>query len=495
MKAYSILTSLFLVAAVSAPGLTTTTKPNIVYVLCDDLGYGDVQCLNPERGKIATPQVDRLAAQGMIFTDAHSSSSVCTPTRYNILTGRYNWRTRFQDGVLYGYDQPLIAPERPTVPSLLKQHGYTTAIIGKWHLGMGIPEGQPDPEIANGPTTRGFDYYFGISASLDMPPFAFIEGNRFTEPLTTKKKWVRPGPAGATFEAVDVLPTLTKKAVDYIERQAKTGQPFFLYLPLASPHTPILPSKAWQGKSGLGKYGDFVMETDWALGEVVAALDRAGVGGNTIVVFTSDNGCSKSAGIPALQEQGHYPSAAMRGSKADIFDGGHRIPFIVRWPDRIKGGSESDQLICLGDLMATCADFLGVKLPDNAGEDSVSFLPALLGTAKGPLREALVHHSINGSFSIRQGDWKLELCADSGGWSPPTPGSKDAEGLPAIQLYNLRTDLGETTNLQAEHPEVVARLTKILERYVADGRSTPGPKQPNDATIVLVKSAKGASAN
>ncbi len=464
-------------------------KPNIVYILRDDLGYGDVHCLNPQRGKIATPQLDKMASQGMIFSDAHSSSSVCTPTRYGIMTGRYNWRTHLQSGVLHGFSESLIAKERLTVPALLKQHGYTTAMIGKWHLGMDIPKGQPSPVIANGPTTRGFDSYFGISASLDMPPFAFIQNDRFTEPLTTTKKWQREGPAAASFEAVDVLPTFTRKATELIATQAKAGKPFFLYMPLNAPHTPIVPSKEWQGKSSLGKYGDFVMETDWAVGEVLAALDKAGIGGNTLVILTSDNGCSKAAGIPALQAQGHFPSADMRGSKADIFDGGHRIPFLVRWPDRINAGSRCDQTICLTDLMATCADILGAKLPDNAGEDSVSILPALLGADKAPLHEAVVHHSIDGAFAIRQGNWKLELCAGSGGWSDPKPGGAEEKGLPEIQLYDLNAAIGETKNLQAEHPEEVARLTKLLEQIIDNGRSTPGEKQANDAEIQIRKSA------
>ena len=341
--------------------------------------------------------------------------------------------------------------------------------------------------ITNGPITRGFGSYFGISASLDMPPFAFIENDRFTEPLTTTKKWQRTGPAAQSFEAVDVLPTLTRKAVEFIGTQAKTGKPFFLYMPLTSPHTPILPTKDWQGKSGLGAYGDFVMETDWAVGQVLDALDRAGVGKNTLVIFTSDNGCSKAAGIPQLQAQGHYPSANLRGSKADIFDGGHRVPFIVRWPERVKAGSRSAQTICLTDLMATCTDILGAKLPDNAGEDSVSILPALLGTDKAPLRDSVVHHSINGSFAIRQGNWKLELCADSGGWSDPTPGSKAAKELPDTQLYDLDADIAESKNLQAEQPDEVARLTKLLEQIIAQGRSTPGAKQTNDAAIQIRK--------
>ena len=261
------------------------SKPNIVYILCDDLGYGDVHCLGGERSKIATPNMDQLAAAGMTFTEAHSSSAVCTPTRYGILTGRYNWRTRLQKGVLNGYSEPLIAADRLTVPALLKQHGYTTACIGKWHLGMDISQKNPNAPVGDGPTTRGFDYYFGISASLDMPPFAFIENNRFTEAPTAEKKFQRQGAAAPGFEAVDVLPTLTRKAVEHIDVQAKAGKPFFLYLPLNSPHTPIVPTKQWQGKSGLGAYGDFVMETDWALGEVLASLDKAGVAGNTLVLL------------------------------------------------------------------------------------------------------------------------------------------------------------------------------------------------------------------
>ncbi len=488
MRSFSTLAArCFVLIAFSAVCAPAADKPNLVFILADDMGYGDVQCLNPQRGKIATPHLDRLAAQGMIFTDAHTSSSVCTPTRYSLLTGRYNWRTRLQSSVLYGYSAPLIAAERLTVPGLLKQHGYHTACVGKWHLGMGLTEGEASPKITDGPTTRGFYYYFGIAASLDMPPFAYIENDRFTEALTTTKKWQRAGAAAASFEAVDVLPMLTRKSTDYIAAQAKSGRPFFLYLPLTSPHTPIVPSKEWQGKSGLGRYGDFVMQTDWAVGEVMAAIEKSGVSSNTLVIFTSDNGCSKAAGIPAMQAKGHFPSADLRGSKSDIFDGGHRVPFLARWPARIKAGSRSDQLVGQIDLMATCAELVGAKLPDNAGEDSVSLLPAMFGTAKAPLREALVHHSINGSFAVRQGDWKLSLCADSGGWSEPTPGSPEAKLLPDTQLYNVRTDLAEAKNVQAENPEVVARLTKLLEQYIANGRSTPGAKQTNDAAITIRK--------
>lgn len=460
-------------------------KPNIVYILADDLGYGDVRCLNPKRGKIATPHIDKLASQGMTFTDAHSGSSVCTPTRYGILTGRYAWRSRLQSGVLDGYVQPLIASDRLTVPALLKQNGYHTACIGKWHLGFTIVdaneqggrakdatklEGAPLGAVTrDGPLTRGFDHFFGFHHARMMK--SIFQDDRVS-------KMVEP---------VDLLPALVKHTGEYIAERAKSKQPFFLYLALNSPHTPIVPSRGWQGKSGLGDYGDFVMETDWAVGEVLAALDQAGVTETTLLVFTSDNGCSKAAGIPQLEAKGHYPSADLRGSKADIFDGGHRVPFFVRWPGHLKPGSQSTQLICHTDLMATCADILGVKLPDNAGEDSFSFLPVLLGTAKAPVHETVIHHSINGSFAIRQGKWKLELCADSGGWSAPTPGSKEAKSLPKDQLYDLGTDKAESKNLQSEHPEEVNRLTKLLEGIIAEGRSTPGKKQDNDVPIRIRK--------
>jgi arylsulfatase A len=476
-------------------GAIEPSRPNIVYILADDLGYGDVKCLN-SRGRIATPHLDRLAASGMTFTDAHGSSSVCTPTRYNLLTGRYNWRSHLQSGVLGGFSPPLIDRERLTVAALLKQQGYATVCIGKWHLGLTMPEKTDlNRPILNDPTTRGFDEFFGISASLDMPPYAFIHNDRFTDPLNTEKELFknRRGPAATDFEAVDVLPTLTRKAVEYIREKASAKSPFFLYLALTAPHTPIAPSKEWQGKSGIGDYGDFVMETDGAVGEVLAAVDRAGAGGNTLVIVTSDNGCAPAAGIEQMEKQGHFPSAQFRGYKADIWDGGHRIPFFVRWPGKVQPGTKSDALICLGDLMATCADILGVKLPDNAGEDSVSILPALRGDPGKALRDSIVHHSVNGRFAIRQGRWKLEMCPGSGGWGKPVDAAAAKQGLPGVQLYDLSNDIGETRNVQADHPEVVARLTKLLDQQIADGRSTPGAKQTNDARIVVTKAIAGSS--
>jgi len=475
-----------------AHAAANSAKPNIVYILADDMGYGDVQALNPARGKIKTPHLDRLASQGITFTDAHSGSSVCTPTRYGLLTGRYAWRTRLQKSVLDGSDDPpLIADDRLTVPAFLKRHGYTTAAIGKWHLGFqsklppgaqpvdskkgrtfeaGLPVGS---EIIGGPTTRGFDYFWGCSNARTMS--GLIENNRVIEALAPIK----------------MLPRLGRQAVKYIADHAaaaKSGQPFFLYVPLTSPHTPILPTPDWQGKSGLGAYGDFTMQTDAVVGDVLAALDQHGLTANTLVIFTADNGCSPAADTPGLEKQGHFASAGFRGYKADIWEGGHRVPFLARWPDRIKAGAQSDQLTCLTDLLATCAELLGSPLPSTAGEDSVSILPALLGTTRVPLREAVVHHSINGIFSIRQGPWKLALSPGSGGWGKPSDAEARQSGLPELQLYNLATDPGEAKNVEAENPAIVARLNALLTRYVTDGRSTPGPKRGNDVVVSILKS-------
>jgi arylsulfatase A-like enzyme len=496
---------LLLAAAVpllASPPAAPAEKPNVVYILADDLGYGDVKALNPE-GKIATPRLDRMAAQGMSFTDAHSGSSVCTPTRYGVLTGRYSWRTRLQNGVLMGYSPPLIEPGRMTVASLLKKNGYATACVGKWHLGMEMAKkagGKGDEKdegkgidytapIRNGPVAAGFDYYYGISASLDMPPFVFIENDRFTAIADVQKQWLRKGPAAKDFEAIDVLPTLVKKAVAFIESKApdaKTGKPFFLYLPLNSPHTPIVPSPEWQGKSGISPYADFVMQTDAAAGQVLDAIDRAGVGENTLVIFTSDNGCSPAADLPTLNKHGHEPSGPLRGHKADIWDGGHRVPFLVRWPAAVKAGSRCERTVCHTDLLATCADLAGATLPDDAGEDSVSLLPLLRG-AEAPPRPPVVHHSIAGRFSIREGRWKLELCPGSGGWGSPKDPEAAKQGLPPVQLYDMAADLGEKANLQEKHPDVVERLTKLLEKFVADGRSTPGAPQKNDVAVDVWK--------
>lgn len=482
-------------------------RPNIIYILADDLGYGDVHCLNPE-GKILTPNMDRIAREGMTFTDAHSSSAVCTPSRYSILTGRYCWRSNLQKGVLFDLwnvkhgpngpvlsvtkkAEPLIAPDQLTVGGFLQKEGYQTACIGKWHLGLDLPDMKDwEQPIKNGPTTRGFDYYFGVTGSLDMAPFVFVENDRLTENPSTTKKWSREGPAAPDFEAVQALPKLTAKSVEYLEGRKKAGGPFFLYLALTSPHTPVVPSAEWKGKSGIGDYGDFVMETDWAVGEVLAAVDRLGLAKDTLFIFTSDNGASpfrSAADMEGLAKRGHHVSGPFRGAKSDIWDGGHRMPFLVRWPGHIEAGSKCDQTVCLGDLIATVADLLATKLPDNAGPDSVSILPALLGKATKPLREYNVYHSYNGNFAIQEGKWKLELCPGSGGWGKPLDKDAVKQKLPEVQLYDMSTDIGERRNVQAEHPEIVQHLIKVLEKCVSEGRSTPGPRLNNDVPVDIWK--------
>ncbi|MFE5323043.1 arylsulfatase [Paenibacillus sp. NPDC056579] len=464
-------------------------QPNLIYILADDMGYGDISCLN-ENSKIKTPHLDQMGREGMICTDGHSSSAVCTPSRYSIMTGRYNWRSALKKGVTNGYSRPLIEEGRMTVASMLKQEGYHTSIVGKWHLGLEWTKNGEEPQdvdyskpITNGPVTHGFDYYYGISASLDMPPYVYIENdratslpNRITRGEEEMAFW-REGPTGEDFQHEEVLPRCTEKVLELIENAGDS--PFFIYFPLPAPHTPILPSAEFEGKSGTNRYGDFVLMCDDVVGQIVRKLEERGLSDNTIVVFTSDNGCSPKANYPELAQLGHNPSYVFRGQKADIYEGGHRVPLLVKWPDRIKAGSVSSEPVCLVDLMATMADLLGVELPEHAGEDSISNAPVWLGEAiTGPLREAIVHHSIDGSFSIRKGDWKLELCPGSGGWSSPRPG-QEPEGSPRIQLYDLSRDIGETENVYDRHPEVVKELTVLLSSYVRNGRSTRGAVRSN----------------
>ncbi|MDR2038717.1 MAG: arylsulfatase [Bacteroidales bacterium] len=468
-------------------------NPNIIFILADDMGYGDVSALN-EQSKIITPHIDRIAAKGTVFTNAHTSSSVSTPTRYGFLTGRYNWRSTLKKGVLNGYSKEIIPMERTTVASALKSRDYTTACIGKWHLGWtwdNIEKGKDsvnyDRPIKGGPTSIGFDYFYGISASLDMPPYVYVENNMSTskpDRLTSgegMQMW-RKGPTGSGFKHEKTLSHLVDKAVAYIDQQANGSQPFFLYLPLPAPHTPILPSEEFQGKSGLNPYGDFVLEVDHMVGRIAEALKKNGIEGNTVLVFTSDNGCSPAARIEELQEDGHYPSYIYRGHKADLYEGGHRVPCIVQWPDRIRP-HQVDQAVCLTDFMATFASIAGYDLKDNEGEDSYNILPLLLSTTeKSVVREATVHHSITGEFSLRRGDWKLLFSPSSGGWSYPRPGRDTAviRTLPEIQLYNIKSDPEESINVYADYPEVVKELKEIMIRYIETGRSTPGKPQKNE---------------
>ncbi len=483
-------------------------KPNIVYILADDLGYGDLGCYNAD-SKIPTPNLDRLAKQGMRFTDAHSGSSVCTPTRYGILTGQYAWRSRMKRGVLGPWAKPLIDADRMTVASLLKKQGYRTGAIGKWHLGWTWPtkDGKPpvsnlknrlsnvdfEKPIADGPTTRGFDYYFGVDVP-NFPPYVFVENDRTmgipSVPDTGRAELFNiPGPMLPGWRLVDILPALTRRAVSWVEEAAKEDEPFFLYFPLTSPHYPVIPAPEFRGKSKAGEFGDFVVQTDWTVGQVLDALDRAGVADNTLVIFTSDNGPEISGEVnpgayDRIQQYHHYSMGPLRGAKRDIWEGGHRVPFLVRWPGHVEAGSESAETICHVDFLATVAALLGEKLPAHAGEDSVNILPVVLGEKQDrPVREAVVHHSFSGKFAIRKGDWVLidAVSGDDNRKRGEPPWFKEERGYVKDnqpgELFNVREDLSERKNHFAERPEIVRELKELLERYQREGRSTRiGPR-------------------
>jgi arylsulfatase A len=475
-----------------------SNRPNLIFIFADDMGVGDLSCMN-ENASFKTPHLDELAKGGMICSDTHSSSSVCTPSRYSVLTGRYNWRSCLKSGVTGGYSRPILEDDRLTVASMLKEKGYKTACVGKWHLGLDWPlknggyastyqdEDEVDfaAPITNGPINHGFDSYFGISASLDMPPYVYIENDKSTVVPTQKteqvtgKKYMRAGMIGEDFKAEEILDTITEKVEGLIDSYAKEEDPFFIYFPLPAPHTPILPSEKFQGKSGTNEYGDFCLHVDDTVGRVMNALDKNGLSEDTIVIFTADNGCSPMADFEELAQFEHNPSYIYRGMKSDIFEGGHRIPYVIRWPETIKAGSICEQTLCLSDLTATMADIVSYDLPANAGEDSVSNLPVWNATATDAVREATVHHSISGRFSIRKGKWKLELCPCSGGWSHPQRNAEVIKDLPIIQLYDLSEDIGEKNNIHDKHPEVVEELRALLVSYIKNGRSTPGEAQKN----------------
>ena len=498
-------------------------KPNIVFILADDLGYGDVGCYN-KGSKIPTPNLDRLASEGMCFTDAHAPTSVCTPTRYAILTGRYSWRTRLQRGVLGPWGKPLIAPDRLTVASLLKQHGYATACIGKWHLGWDWPvkDGkQPgsgkdgvsnvdfEKPVADGPTTRGFDYYFGTDVP-NYPPYCFVEKDRTVGIPALRDTGLadgfnHPGPMVPGWKLVNILPELTRRAVKWVEEGAKSGKPFFLYLPLTSPHYPVVPAPEFKGKSKAGDFGDYVFQTDWTVGQVLDALQRSGVADNTLVIFTSDNGPEITGEVnpgayDRAQQFKHYSMGDLRGAKRDTWEGGHRVPFLARWPGKIKPGTVSGETICHVDFMATVAALLGAQLPPSAGEDSFSLLPLLFGEDHArPARPATVHHSGSGKFAIRKGDWVLidAPSGDDNGAKGEPQWLKNERGytkhnLPG-ELFNVRDDVFERRNQFAEHPEVVRELKELLEKYKRDGRSTPGAPQKNDVEIGGKPAAAGSN--
>ncbi|MDP3072009.1 MAG: arylsulfatase [Opitutaceae bacterium] len=489
-----------LLVGATALSSAPATKPNILYILADDMGVGDVSALNPQSAW-KTPHLDRLAREGMAFTDAHSASGVCTPSRYTLLTGRYSWRSKMKKGVLQGYSPALLEPGRVTVAEFLRRQGYATAAVGKWHLGLDWAKTGPQPEdvdftkpFANGPRAHGFERFFGISASLDMPPYVWLRDDRATSVPTgtigdspAPKLW-RGGPIAADFKMEDVQTRFTDESIAFIDAHAaaRDGRPFFLYVPLASPHTPVLPTGKFDGLTRTTPYGDFVAQVDADIGRLLAALDRHGLASNTLVIFTADNGFAPPGGLEALKKIGHDPSAGFRGYKADVFEGGHRVPFLARWPGVTPAGTRCAETIGQLDLFATCAEILGAKLPADTAEDSVSFLGLLRGQ-NAPRAASLVNHSADGEFAIRDGKWKLILHPGSGGWSAPTatpsqwlPVPKaDLSKLPPFQLYDLAADPAETKNLAAVHREVVQRLGRAMRELIERGRSTPGAPQAN----------------
>jgi len=477
---------------------TRESPPNIIYILADDLGSGDPS-FGDSNAAVQTPNIDRLAAQGMRFTDAHSPSAVCSPTRYGVLTGRYAWRTRLKSGVLVGIDSTLIEAGRQTVGTLLQDNGYHTGVIGKWHLGLdwaikrdsslyfnGGPWGATRTNIDySRPVTRGareagFDYSWIIPSSLDIMPYYYLENNEivdgregFTDGKSQEQDgrgvfW-RPGEMSPSFDHKGVLDTLIDKAEHYIAEHSASNQPFFLYLPLSAPHTPWLPTDSNIGRSNAGTYGDFVQQVDRGVGRILDVVQELNLEDNTLVIFTSDNGADWNENDKASFD--HLANLDYKGRKADIWEAGHRVPFVARWPGTVAAGSESDALISLTDLMATLADVVGADLGENAGEDSFDILPILKGSsAEAQGRETIVHHSLRGMFAVRKGEWKLILGRGSGGFTQPVR-YEPKEGEPVGQLYNIIADPRESTNLYQERPQLVGELSQLLDQYVQSGRS------------------------
>jgi arylsulfatase A-like enzyme len=483
------------------PATAAAGLPNVVVILADDLGYGDIGVYNPE-SRIPTPHLDRLAADGMRFTDAHASDAVCTPSRYSLLTGRYAFRSRLKSGVLPPWGAPLIEAGRLTVPALLRQRGYATACFGKWHLGWAWPtrDGQPAASrdgvgnvdfsrpIGGGPIACGFDAYFGVDLP-NYPPYCFIENDRTVGQPTVAAPlqaggFNRPGPMVPGWNLTNILPELTARVVRYIEDPAQRERPFFLYFPLTAPHYPVVPTPAFRGRSQAGAYGDFVVQVDAAVGEVVAALARSGLAGNTLVIFSSDNGPEVVEIGPGAYERirmhAHRSMGTLRGAKRDAWEGGHRVPFIARWPGRIPAGAVQGQTICQVDLLATLAAVVGAKLPPDAGEDSYDLSPILLGRPMDrPVREATILHSASGKFAVRQGDWALidARTGDDNGQRGEPDWYKAQQGYTnhtcAAELYDLRADPAQRRNLHDVQPDTVRRLKALLERYKSQGRSAP----------------------
>jgi arylsulfatase A len=475
-------------------------KPNIIVIYTDDQGYGDVSALNPE-AKFQTPNMDRLAREGVAFTNGHSADSVCTPSRYGLLTGRYPWRTVRKSGVLGAEAKCMIADGRMTLASLLKEHGYHTGMVGKWHLGMDFPGSAKNRDwsqpIQDMPLDKGFDYFFGIPASMNFGILAWFEGRYAKVPPTlyTNKKnnprhsdyrimppynktsdsspeYLRKNMSGfeiaTDFIDNQCLTRFTEKAIEWMSRQAadaKAGKPFFLYLPYTSPHYPVCPLPEYEGQGACGAYGEFLIETDQHIGEILGFLETSGLDENTMIIFTSDNGPEKSW-PERLEQFGHDSRGGLREGKRSVYEGGQRVPFLVRWPAGIEQpGRIWDKVVSQTDLLATFADLLGFRLPDNAGEDSHSFASVLLDPQADYSRVPFISHdSSDFRYAITEGAWKLILPS----------AKKEAE------LYNLAMDRAEVKNVAADYPEKVESLQKKISRLMAKGRSTPGTIQPND---------------
>ncbi|MGJ8645080.1 MAG: sulfatase family protein [Luteolibacter sp.] len=472
------------------PRTEITGRPNIVLFYTDDQGYGDMGANNPET-KFPTPTHDLIAAQGINFTDGHSSDAVCSPSRYGLLTGRYCWRTTLKEDVLGADDPALIPDERMTLASLLKSQGYATAMVGKWHLGMDIPgtNGNRDftQPIDDMPLDVGFDHFYGIPASLNFGYLAWIEG-RFTDVnptlFTAKKANDLPGvfndyritppydrtsglEAASDFDDVLCLSRFTDEAIEWMEgrvEDAHEGKPFFIYIPYTSPHKPVIPRDDFLGKSGAGAYGDFMMETDHHMGNVLKFLDENGLANNTMVILSSDNG-PETTYKSRVSTYNHDSAGIYRGGKRDIYEGGHRVPFVIRWPAGISSpGRTWDKPVCQTDLLATFCEMLDVSLDDNNGEDSVSFYEALRDETAELARLPMIHHSFEGRFSIREGDWKLIMPHEGDGY----------------ELYNLANDPTESSDVYAANSVIASDLEDKITEIVTSGRSTPGVDVGND---------------
>lgn len=521
---------LFLLATSLLGFLSAAENPNIVFILADDLGIGDVNCYGGDRCLIDTPNIDALAASGLRFTDAHVNASICGPTRRALMTGRYNWRFGgYVKGGPWGFVGPRPNTENFTLGKLLKRAGYHTGYVGKWHLGtiMATTDGKNQgPEnvdysqsLLYGPKQFGFDESFILPGSLDMYPYAYARNHVWQGAVTAQKGWSafnRVGPAAEDFEDHEVLETFYREAESYLE-QRSANDPFFLFLSLTAPHTPTSPGEKWQGKSELGVYGDFVMEVDHAVERVMNALKAKELDENTLILFASDHGPAPYSGnilkatpgqIQRLEEVGHYPSGPYRGYKFSFYEGGLRVPLIAHWPGVIPKGTTCDSLVGLCDLMATFADLTDQELGGNEAPDSISFAPLLHDPNSRPARTNLVMESTM-HFAIREGDWKLCLSpasgitalSENGAGNDPLPeeawrkalkrfGGKptnaDLLQAPFVQLYNLASDPGETNDLAEGHPDRVMQLVALLQEQVKNGRSTPGPKLENDKQVLIV---------